>query len=187
MAINGVAVGITVTGAVFLYSGLTNKSVLSVIQNVITGKTPETAKASAEATTDTAEASAAPLTSTSGTTSADFASTTYTGASGTLSSAQVGALWEQYGGNPAKTTYAQGVVNAESGGNPLATSSNPDGGTNVGLYQLDTRGVGSGYSVAQLQNPATNTQITIMATKNGTDWAEWADPFVDQHGTGGNI
>jgi len=48
----------------------------------------------------------------------------------------------------------------------------------VGLWQLDTKGVGSGYTVAQLQDPATNARITIMHTANGTVWTEWADSVV---------
>jgi hypothetical protein len=50
MAINGTALFITGVGGMFLYSGISNKSVLSVIQNVITGKSP------AKATPNTADA-----------------------------------------------------------------------------------------------------------------------------------
>jgi hypothetical protein len=109
-------------------------------------------------------------------------------ASGVLSSAQIGTLWEQCGGDPAQTSFAVGVAEAESGGDPNATSYNDvGGGTNVGLYQLETPGgVGSGYSVAELQDPTQNTTITIMATKNGTDWSQWADPWISAHGTHGN-
>lgn len=94
-------------------------------------------------------------------------------------------LWTSLGGDPKQAGFAAGVANAESGYNAQVTSSNPDGGTNVGLYQLDTRGVGAGYTVAQLQDPVLNTQITIMATRNGTDWADWADPYISAHGTHG--
>jgi Lysozyme like domain len=107
--------------------------------------------------------------------------------SGSYSGAAMESFWIANGGDPARAEYAAGVVNAESGGDPDATSSNPDGGTNVGLFQLDTKGVGSGHTIAELQDPTLNTQITIMATENGTNWSEWADPFVDAHGTAGNI
>jgi resuscitation-promoting factor RpfB len=50
MAINGTALAITGAGAAFLYAGISNKSILSVIQNVITGKSP------AKATPNTADA-----------------------------------------------------------------------------------------------------------------------------------
>jgi hypothetical protein len=64
----------------------------------------------------------------------------------------------------------------ESSGNAAVTSSNPDGGVNVGLWQLDTRGKGAGYSVAQLQDPNTNARVTVFATRNGRDWSAWATP-----------
>lgn len=43
MAINGTALAITAVGGMFLYAGISNKSMLSVIQNVVTGKSPTTA------------------------------------------------------------------------------------------------------------------------------------------------
>lgn len=55
---------------------------------------------------------------------------------------------------------AVAVALAESSGDPNATSPNPDGGTNVGLFQLDTPGgVGAGHTEAQLKSPALNAQI----------------------------
>lgn len=126
MAINGVAVGITVTGAVFLYSGLTNKSVLSVIQNVITGKTPETAKASAEASTQTAEASAAPLTSTSGTTSASYITSSDVSGGGSGQTALQQAATAKGWGSGAEWTALEAIENQEAGFNPTAT--NPTSG-----------------------------------------------------------
>jgi hypothetical protein len=62
----------------------------------------------------------------------------------------------------------------ESSGNPQATSSNPDGGTNVGLWQLDTKGKGAGYSVLALQNAMNNARITVLASANGTNWSAWS-------------
>lgn len=117
------------------------------------------------------------------------ASTTNPGSTpaGVFSSADMVSFWAACGGDPARAQFAAGVMMAESSGNPKITSSNPDGGTNVGLFQLDTRGVGAGHTVAELQDPTKNTQITIMATRNGTDWVDWADPFVDAHGTKGNL
>jgi hypothetical protein len=76
---------------------------------------------------------------------------------------------------------------AESSGDTLSQSSNPDGGTNWGLWQLDTKGVGAGHPVADLTDPVKSTQITIMATRNGTDWADWADSYTAIHGTQGIV
>jgi Lysozyme like domain len=92
--------------------------------------------------------------------------------------AQLQSLWTANGGSSATSFIAAQVALAESSGNAKATSSNPDGGTNVGLWQLDTRGVGAGYTIAQLQDPGTNAKITVMHTANGTNWSEWADPVV---------
>jgi hypothetical protein len=83
-------------------------------------------------------------------------------------------LWTGNGGDPSRAQLAAAIAQAESGGSASVTSSNPDGGTNVGLWQLDTRGKGAGYSVAQLQNANTNAQVTIMGSANGTDWSAWA-------------
>lgn len=83
-------------------------------------------------------------------------------------------LWTSNGGNPATANIAAAIAEAESAGQPQATSANPDGGTNVGLWQLDTPGgKGAGYSVSQLQDPNTNARVTIMGTVNGTDWSAW--------------
>jgi hypothetical protein len=97
---------------------------------------------------------------------------------GSYTTATLGTLWTSQGGSSATAFEAANIAMAESSGNPSATSSNPDGGTNVGLWQLDTKGVGAGYTVAQLEDPATNARITIMATANGTNWSEWADSVV---------
>lgn len=77
---------------------------------------------------------------------------------------------------------AMGVALAESSGNTETTSANPDGGTNVGLFQLDTPGgVGHGYSIAQLKNPALNAQVAHAGwVKDGKTfakhWATWPEP-----------
>lgn len=45
MKVNGIALGITGVGIVFVYSGVSGRSVLSMFQNVVTGKSPQTATA----------------------------------------------------------------------------------------------------------------------------------------------
>lgn len=97
---------------------------------------------------------------------------------GTYNQASLQALWTANGGAASTAFEAAQVALAESGGNAAVTSGNPDGGTNVGLWQLDTKGVGSGYTVAQLQDPDTNARITVLATANGTNWSQWADSVV---------
>jgi hypothetical protein len=83
-------------------------------------------------------------------------------------------LWTSNGGSAGTANIASAIALAESSGQSQATSSNPDGGTNVGLWQLDTKGVGAGYTVAQLQAAVTNARVTIMGSANGTNWSAWA-------------
>jgi hypothetical protein len=101
---------------------------------------------------------------------------TQAGHSGLYDQASLEALWEQAGGSHSTAVNAACHGMQESSGNRDASSPNPDGGTNWGLWQLDTRGVGAGYSVAQLEDPLMNARITVAATRNGTNWAQWATP-----------
>lgn len=91
----------------------------------------------------------------------------------TYSYAQLMGLWIQNGGSKATAALAAAIAEAESSGNSDATSSNPDGGTNVGLWQLDTNGKGSGYSEAQLKDPATNAHVAEVGSNGGRDWSAW--------------
>lgn len=96
---------------------------------------------------------------------------------GVLSDAQIIAYWIAEGGSLSSAASALAHALAESSGSTTVTSSNPDGGTNVGLYQLDTKGVGAGYTIAQLQDPATNTKLTVQGSNNGANWASWPDQW----------
>jgi Lysozyme like domain len=91
--------------------------------------------------------------------------------------AQLEGLWIANGGSRATAPIAAAIAEAESGGESTATSSNPDGGTNVGLWQLDTRGVGAGFSVAQLQSPSQNAQVARKGSNDGKNWGAW-ETFV---------
>ncbi len=84
------------------------------------------------------------------------------------------ALWTSNGGSAGTADVAQAVAQAESSGNPHAVSQNPDGGTNVGLWQLDTKGKGAEYTVPQLLDPATNAKVAVSGSGNGKDWSAWA-------------
>jgi hypothetical protein len=87
---------------------------------------------------------------------------------------QLYALARKAGFSVTGAIKAAMVAMAESSGIPTATSSNPDGGTNVGIMQLDTRGVGSGHTVKELQDPLLNMQIAQHASRDGTNWSQWA-------------
>jgi hypothetical protein len=87
--------------------------------------------------------------------------------------AQLEQLWINNGGSRAKAPLAAAIAEAESSGRSDVTSPNPDGGTNVGPWQLDTLGKGSGHTVAQLQDPNTNAAVAVSGSSNGTDWSAW--------------
>lgn len=112
-------------------------------------------------------------------TSGGTGNSTQTASATSYSESGVASLWTSLGGGSDTAGFAAKVAMAESGGSATVTSSNPDGGTNVGLFQLDTNGVGAGHTVAELQDAAANTQITIMATANGRNWAQWSNPVVN--------
>lgn len=95
----------------------------------------------------------------------------------TLTMTQIVALWIKAGGPLSTAPAAVAHAWAESSGRIGVTSPNPDGGTNVGIWQLDTKGVGAGHSVAQLQDPLTNAQITVRGSHGGRDWGPWPDDW----------
>lgn len=169
MAVNATALGALAAGAVMLYSAIENKGFLASVKSIIQGKSPGPSPASA-------------LTANPGTVIAaaggtGSVATTETPASGYFTTAQLQALWIMAGGSQATKVNAACHAMQESSGNPLVTSPNPDGGTNVGLWQLDTPGgEGAGYTVAELQVPLTNAKVTVERTSDGTNWSAWATP-----------
>jgi len=99
-----------------------------------------------------------------------------------FSMTQIVALWIKAGGSLSSAPSAVAHAWAESSGDAAVTSANPDGGTNVGLWQLDTKGVGAGHSVAELQQPLTNAQITVRGSHDGRDWGPWPDAWASNIG-----
>lgn len=97
--------------------------------------------------------------------------------SGTLTMVEVAALWLVAGGSVSTAPQAVAHAWAESSGRTAVTSSNPDGGTNVGLWQLDTKGVGSGHSVTDLKNPVINARLTVQGSDDGRNWGPWPDDW----------
>ena len=104
---------------------------------------------------------------------AEPATTGVGAAQGSYDHAALMSLWTANGGSPGTADIAAAVAQAESSGRAEITSANPDGGTNVGLWQLDTNGVGAGYTIAQLQDPTTNARVTVFGSANGTNWSHW--------------
>jgi hypothetical protein len=164
--VSGTAVAATAAGGVLLWSGIRGLSVSQSLRSVLSGSKPSGTQAN-------------PITGTSGSAAGSGVLGVQGGAlpsSGTYDHAQLMALWRQAGGSAATANNAACHAMQESSGHPEVTSANPDGGTNVGLWQLDTKGKGAGYSVQTLQNALNNARITVFATKNGTDWSAWATP-----------
>jgi Lysozyme like domain len=169
--VSGVAVGSVAFGALLVFAGIKGYSIPQTLQLVIQGKSPlgqaqVTPVTQASAAAGTAGAAGVPGVSSSALPSA-----------GSYSSAQIESLWVLAGGSQGAARNAACHAMQESGGQPRITSANPDGGTNVGLWQLDTPGgKGAGYSVAELQNAMNNARVTVSATRNGADWSAWATP-----------
>lgn len=105
--------------------------------------------------------------------SENVAGGTAIGAGGTMTHADLVNLWQANGGSVGTADIGAAIALAESSGRVTVTSSNPDGGTNVGLWQLDTKGAGAGYTVDQLQDAPTNARVTVMKSSNGTNWSAW--------------
>ena len=155
--LDGIALGTILAGSVSLYAGLKGYSLPHALQSLVQGKAPTVL---ANQITGSAGGSSAPPPP-----------------GGSYSHAQLMDLWQQAGGSAATANNAACHAIQESGGNPDATSANPDGGTNVGLWQLDTPGgVGAGYTIAELKDPATNARVAVQGSGGGTNWAQWATP-----------
>jgi hypothetical protein len=167
--IDGIAVAAIGVGSMFAYAGIKDKSFLSILTGLIHGKSVTTA-ASANASLGDVAPAGLPLTG-SGTAPRPGVSAV----GGAYGPSQLQHLWIMAGGDPGKAAVASCIAQHESGGNAGVTSSNPDGGTNVGLWQLDTPGgKGAGYSIDQLKNPLTNARVAIAGSSNGRDWSAWA-------------
>ncbi len=155
-------------GIILLWSAITGRKWSSVLKTTIQGKDPRTV-------TPTNQITSAPA----GTGLTGSGQTTLVGGPGRnfYTHSQLQSLWIMAGGPSGGANNAACHGDQESGGNPRATSLNPDGGTNVGIWQLDTPGgKGAGYTVSQLMNPLLNARITVRATNGGRDWSAWATP-----------
>lgn len=174
MAVSGLAVFYATAGGVLLWSGFKGQTIRDTLKAITTSNAAALAAKGGQAVGGV-------TLSTSGTSGGSGGMVPGVQASalpsaGRYDRAQLEALWIQAGGSQATAANAACHALQESGGDPQVTSRNPDGGTNVGLWQLDTKGKGTGYTVAQLQNALNNARITVFATGNGRDWSAWATP-----------
>lgn len=160
--VNGLGVAAVAAGALLVWSGIKGASVTTALRSLISGQAP-------------AGGAAYPLTAGGGGGAAGALPAPMGAGPGDYSNSQLRALWVMAGGSPSTAAVAACIAQHESDGNAKVTSGNPDGGTNVGLWQLDTPGgKGGGYSVAQLQNPLTNARVAVKGSNGGRDWSAWA-------------
>jgi hypothetical protein len=181
VSVDAAGIGAVAFGMVFLYAGVKGVSVPAALTSIVKGSSPAGLPQTAGITGTPASAAAA---------AAGFSiATNIPAGAGSYSSAGVEKLWTSNGGPANTAAFAAAIAMAESSGSAKVTSANPDGGTNVGVFQLDTRGVGAGYTVAELQDANLNTQVTIMATGGGVNWSGWGNPVaaaVNYHYTPGS-
>ena len=166
--VSGFALSSVLAGTILVYAGIRGINLGAAVRAVVAGKSPATVPPGQQIPGLQAGSASSPASSPGGAGA--------TPSSGTYDHASLMQLWQQAGGSAGTANNAACHAMQESSGNPLVTSPNPDGGTNVGLWQLDTQGVGAGYSVAQLQDAMLNARLTVMHTANGTSWAQWATP-----------
>jgi hypothetical protein len=163
--INGIALGALGTGSLFAYAGIKGYSVPHAIQALITGKAPSTGGQASPVGTPGGGGGGVQTPTGPGSVNPTAGTWTHSGLVG---------LWQMAGGSASSANNAACHAIQESSGNASVTSPNPKGGTNVGLWQLDTQGAGAGHTVGELQNPLTNARITVQATHDGQDWSQWS-------------
>lgn len=163
--VNGIAVAAVGAGLLFVWSGVKGVEVTHSLRSLLSGKQPSAVTTLPVGSTAFQGGAASSSAAGGG---------AVTPGHGSYSSGQLKSLWVLAGGDPARAGTAACIAMHESSGEAAVTSSNPDGGTNVGLWQLDTRGVGAGHTVAQLRNPLTNARVAVRGSNNGRDWSAWA-------------
>lgn len=171
--ISGVAVAYTAAGFVLLWSGIKGATLKDTLTSLLKGQNPARV-AQAPPVIGIGSSSSSSAAALSGSTPGRVPPPLGTVA-GNYSNGQLQSLWQLAGGSASTAAVAACIAQHESSGNPKVTSGNPDGGTNVGLWQLDTPGgKGAGYSVAQLQDPLTNARVAVKGSSGGRDWSAWA-------------
>lgn len=169
MAVRGKVIPFFVlgSGVLFAWSALSGKSWSGALKNLIKGQSPASAGT-------TQSIAATPLNAVAGYGYGIGSGSAAPTVKGIFTNSELQALWVAAGGNSGKAAIAACIASHESSGNPFAESPNPDGGINVGLWQLDTKGVGSGLTVGQLKVPIINARRAVQGSANGTNWSHWS-------------
>lgn len=169
--VSGLAVAEALAGFILLWSGIKNTSLKTTLTDLLKGQSPT----AVPEPTPTLGVGSGGGSGTSGNGSSGTLPAPLPNQKGTYSNSQLQSLWKMAGGSSSTAAVAACIAQHESGGNATVTSRNPDGGTNVGLWQLDTPGgKGAGYTVAQLQNALTNARVAVKGSSDGTDWSAWS-------------
>jgi hypothetical protein len=95
---------------------------------------------------------------------------------GALTFDQVENYWIQAGGNPQSASMAAAVADAESGLNPNAQRTNPDGTTGIGLWLTPSNGTPPGST-----DPLASARGAVQLSNNGTDWTQWCSTWSDNN------
>jgi len=95
---------------------------------------------------------------------------------GALTFNQVENYWIKAGGSPQSAAMAAAVADAESGLNPNATRTNPDGTTGVGLWLTPQNGSPPGST-----DPLASARVAYQLSNNGTDWTQWCSTWSDNN------
>lgn len=82
--------------------------------------------------------------------------------------AQLKALWNNNGGNPAAADMAAAIALAESGGNADAKNVNTNGSIDRGLWQIN-----SVHGSKSTFDPIANVKSAISISNNGKNWSPW--------------
>lgn len=173
--LSGIAVAEVTAGLVLAWSGIRGATLADTLTSLLKGQSPaKVPESSPDIEIGTPGSDGAPAGGTGGPASGALPAPE-PAAAGNYSNAQLQALWIMAGGSAGKAAVAACIAQHESSGNAKVTSANPDGGTNVGLWQLDTPGgKGAGHTVAQLQVALTNARVAVAGSSDGTDWSAWA-------------
>jgi len=89
---------------------------------------------------------------------------------------QVENYWIQAGGSPQAAAMAASVADAESGLNPNAQRTNPDGTIGIGLWLTPQNGTPPGST-----DPLASARGAVQLSNNGTDWTQWCSTWSDNN------
>ena len=152
----GIMIATALGGGILLWSGISNKGVLTTTRDLLQGNKPPAGPAQSFGINLGAAGSSAGGTSTA------------PAVSGSYSHAKLEQLWISQGGAGATANMAAAIAQAESGGRPNASNKNTDGSEDRGLWQIN-----SVHGSLSTFDPAANARAAITISSNGLNWSPW--------------